>query len=72
MAIGLVGVYLGANQSLVTFVGPLARLLGPHGTDIGFELGIVFAGIAYFILRRVELQTQKPQGFVEVEAKTPE
>jgi hypothetical protein len=23
--------------------------------DIGFELGLIFAGIAYFFLRRVEL-----------------
>jgi NCS1 nucleoside transporter family len=50
MVIGLVGVYLGASQ--VLFTGPLAHLLG--GTDIGSELGIVLAAIAYFILRRVE------------------
>ncbi len=50
MIIGLIGVYLGASQSL--FTGPLAATL--H-TDIGFELGLVLAGIAYFFLRRVEL-----------------
>lgn len=55
MAIGLVGVYLGASQSL--FTGPIARAIG--GMDIGFELGIVLAGIAYFILRRVELNANK-------------
>ncbi len=51
MALGLVGVYFGASQFL--FTGPLAKALG--GTDIGFELGLVVAGIAYFFLRRVEL-----------------
>jgi NCS1 nucleoside transporter family len=50
MIIGLIGVYLGASQSL--FTGPLAATL--H-TDVGFELGLVLAGIAYFFLRRVEL-----------------
>jgi purine-cytosine permease-like protein len=50
MVIGLVGVYFGASQQL--FEGPLAHLLG--GADIGFELGIVLAAIAYLILRRVE------------------
>jgi purine-cytosine permease-like protein len=50
MVIGLIGVYLGASQSL--FTGPIAAQL--HA-DIGFELGVVFAGIAYFFLRRVEL-----------------
>ncbi len=51
MAIGLLGVYLGASQSL--FTGPLAARLG--NTDIGFEFGLVLAAIAYLILRRVEL-----------------
>ncbi|WP_165423811.1 purine-cytosine permease family protein [Ktedonosporobacter rubrisoli] len=56
MAIGLVGVYLGAAQSL--FVGPIAALFNrPFGMDIGFELGVVFAGIAYFFLRRIELRS---------------
>lgn len=55
LVLGLVGVYLGASQAL--FTGPLARALG--GMDIGFELGIVFAGIAYFILRRVELNSSR-------------
>jgi len=54
MALGLVGVYLGAAQ--VLFVGPIANLFNPpYGMDIGFELGLIFAGIAYFILRRIEL-----------------
>ena len=54
MAFGLLGVYLGAAQ--VLFVGLIANLFNPpYGMDIGFELGLVFAGIAYFFLRRVEL-----------------
>jgi len=54
LVLGLLGVYLGAAQ--VLFVGPIARLFNPpYGMDIGFELGLIFAGIAYFFLRRVEL-----------------
>ncbi len=56
MAIGLLGVYLGAAQ--VAFVGPIASLFNPpYGMDIGFELGVIFAGIAYFILRPMELRS---------------
>lgn len=55
LAIGLVGVYLGASQYL--FKGPLSKTLG--GMDVGFELGIVLAAIAYLILRRVELNVSK-------------
>ena len=52
--IGLGGVLLGAAQ--VYYVGPIAHLFNPpFGMDIGFELGVVFAGIAYYFLRRVEL-----------------
>jgi NCS1 nucleoside transporter family len=54
MAFGLLGVYLGAAQ--VLFVGPIANLFNPpYGMDIGFELGLIFAGFAYFFLRRMEL-----------------
>ncbi|HLI90136.1 MAG TPA: cytosine permease [Ktedonobacteraceae bacterium] len=64
MAIGLFGVYLGAAQAL--FVGPLARLINPpYGMDIGFELGVIFAGIAYLILRRIELNATNRRGMVE-------
>jgi NCS1 nucleoside transporter family len=53
MAFGLIGVYLGAAQAL--FVGPVANLVNPpYGMDVGFELGVIFAGIAYLILRRIE------------------
>lgn len=53
LGLGLLGVYLGADQTL--FVGPVAKLFGPYGMDIGFELGLIFAGIAYLFLRWLEL-----------------
>jgi NCS1 nucleoside transporter family len=56
LAIGLFGVYLGAAQ--VAFVGPIAGLFNPpYGMDIGFELGIIFAGISYLLLRPIELRS---------------
>ena len=58
MVVGLVGVWLGAAQFY--YVGPIAKLVNPpFGMDVGFELGLIFAGIAYFFLRRVELNTSK-------------
>ncbi len=52
--IGFGGVLLGAAQ--VYYVGPIANLFNPpYGMDIGFELGLIFAGIAYYFLRRAEL-----------------
>ena len=60
MAIGLVGVYLGASQSL--FTGPIAARIN---TDIGFELGFVFASISYLILRRVELNNSPRERVIE-------
>lgn len=55
MAIGLVGVVLGAAQYY--YVGPIAKLVNPpYGIDVGFELGLVCAAIAYLILRPIELR----------------
>ncbi len=57
MALGLVGVYLGAAQ--VVFVGPIAKAINPpYGMDIGFELGIVFAAVSYLILRPIERRSE--------------
>ena len=57
MAIGLVGVYLGAAQTM--FVGPLAKKINPpFGMDIGFELGILFAAVAYLVLRPIERKSE--------------
>lgn len=54
MAVGLIGVLLGAAQ--VYYVGPIAKLVNPpFGMDVGFELGVIFAGVAYLILRRIEM-----------------
>jgi NCS1 nucleoside transporter family len=54
LLIGLGGVLLGAAQ--VYYVGPIALWLSrPFGMDIGFELGLVFSGVAYYFLRRIEL-----------------
>jgi len=48
MVVGLIGVWLGAAQLL--FVGPIAALFNPpYGMDIGFELGVIFAAVAYLI-----------------------
>ncbi|MDQ6659772.1 MAG: cytosine permease, partial [Chloroflexota bacterium] len=63
MLIGLFGAYLGASQTFIInnnfypLMGPIAAQLS--GMDIGFELGVVFAAIAYLILRRVELNVNK-------------
>lgn len=55
MAFGVFGVYLGAAQLL--FVGPVAKHFNPpYGMDIGFELGMAFAGLAYVILRPLEIK----------------
>jgi NCS1 nucleoside transporter family len=62
LAIGLVGVALGVAQVVnnTPVVGPIAHLVNPpYGMDVGFELGLVCAGIAYLILRRVELNVSK-------------
>jgi len=61
MGVGLVGVLLGADQ--VYYVGPIAKLVGPYGMDVGFELGLVLAAISYLILRRIELNAS-PRGEV--------
>lgn len=53
MGAGFLGVYLGAAQAL--FVGPLARWLSPpKGMDVGFELGVLCAGLTYLFLRPLE------------------
>jgi NCS1 nucleoside transporter family len=63
MVIGLVGAYLGFAQTFILngnftpITGPIGGLVNPPGgMDVGFEIGLVLAGIAYFILRRIELK----------------
>jgi NCS1 nucleoside transporter family len=68
MALGLLGVYLGAAQLL--FVGPIAYLIHPpFGMDVGFELGVVFAAISYLILRPIELRARPIPSAVVAEAE---
>jgi len=62
MVIGLIGAYLGFAQvfiiggNVTPITGPIGGLINqPYGMDVGFEIGLVLAGIAYFILRRIEL-----------------
>jgi NCS1 nucleoside transporter family len=55
MALGLVGVYLGASQT--EFTGPIAKKLG--NLDVGFELGIVIAAVSYLILRPIERKSEQ-------------
>ena len=51
---GLGGILLGAAQAF--YIGPLAHALGgQYGMDIGFVLGLIFAGLAYLLLRGMEL-----------------
>ena len=64
MVFGLFGAYLGFAQVFTVngvqypITGPIGGLVNkPYGMDVGFELAIVFAGIAYLILRRIELNT---------------
>lgn len=58
LACGFGGVLLGAAQ--VYYVGPFARLFNPpFGMDMGFEIGLIFASIAYMLLRPVELARSK-------------
>jgi len=66
MVIGLIGAGLGFAQVFTIngvtkpIVGPIGGLINqPYGMDVGFELAIVFAGIAYLILRRIEINTSK-------------
>ena len=57
LAFGLFGVFLGASQEVWT--GPVAKLLA--GTDVGFELGLIFAFIVYLILRPIEIRNSSPE-----------
>lgn len=49
---GVGGVVLGMNQ--VWYAGALAKKIGDHGGDIGFEMGFAFAFIGYNLARPLE------------------
>lgn len=53
--IGLIGAVLGANQ--LKYQGPIGKAFGG---DLGFELGTVFAAVAYIILRSTIMRSQAP------------
>jgi len=52
--LGIGGGIIGMAQDW--FVGPLAAKLGPHGTDIGFEMAAVVAAVFYPPLRLMEIR----------------
>jgi len=75
MAFGLFGAYLGFAQVFTVngvqypITGPIGGLVNsPYGMDVGFELAVVFAGIAYLILRRIEIN-RSPRGEVSTEGE---
>ncbi len=70
MVIGLIGAGLGfaqvftVNGNTTPITGPIGGLINqPYGMDVGFELAVVFAGISYLILRRIEIN-RSPRGEV--------
>src|SRR3989440_5343467 len=70
MVFGLIGAALGfaqvftVNGNTTPITGPIGGLINqPYGMDVGFELAVVFAGIAYLILRRIEINSS-PRGEV--------
>src|SRR6266487_4826066 len=70
MVIGLIGAGLGfaqvftVNGTTNPITGPIGGLINqPYGMDVGFELAVVFAGISFLVLRRIELNTS-PRGEV--------
>ncbi|VVT49181.1 uncharacterized protein SAPINGB_P002143 [Magnusiomyces paraingens] len=52
--IGIAGAVLGMCQ--VYYVGPVARLVGDWGADLGMWLGAGFAGVTFPVLRYLELE----------------
>lgn len=72
MALGLFGVFLGFAQSWqlngvpYPITGAIGGLLNaPNGMDVGFELGVIFALVAYLILRPIELRRNRARTFGE-------
>src|SRR6266568_6037554 len=70
MVFGLIGAGLGfaqvftVNGNTTPITGPIGGLINqPYGMDVGFELAVVFAGISYLILRRIEINSS-PRGEV--------
>lgn len=53
-AIGVVGAVMGMNQ--VYYIGPISRLIGDYGGDIGMWLCMGFSGVTYPVFRTFELK----------------
>ncbi|CAO3596581.1 unnamed protein product [Absidia cylindrospora] len=54
LIVGFCGALVGMNQSW--FVGPLAKMIGNHDGDIGFELAIALSTLVYIPTRFYELR----------------
>ncbi|KAF9995448.1 hypothetical protein BGZ79_010859 [Entomortierella chlamydospora] len=52
--IGVVGAVLGMNQTW--YVGPVGKLTGTYGGDLGFEMAIGFTTVSFLVLRHFELK----------------
>jgi len=58
--INITNAFCGGGTCGWAITGPVGSLINkPFGMDVGFELGLVLAAIAYFILRRIELNSSK-------------
>lgn len=51
---GIAGVVVGMDQEW--YHGPIGRLIGEYGGDIGFELGAAFAFIGFNLMRPIEIK----------------
>lgn len=75
MAAGLFGVFLGfaqtwiINNNYYPIMGWIGGMVNKAngGMDVGFELGVIFALVFYFILRPIELRADRARTFGEVE-----
>ncbi|KAJ3018875.1 hypothetical protein HKX48_002581 [Thoreauomyces humboldtii] len=54
MCFGVVGIVLGMQTTWYT--GPIGKLIGDFGGDLGFELSLIFAGLTYPIFRSLEIR----------------
>lgn len=54
MCAGVAGAVLGMAETW--YVGPIAKMIGEYGGDLGFELSFGFAGVAYLGARWLEIK----------------
>lgn len=52
--IGAAGSIVGMSETWYT--GPIGKMVGAYGGDLGLELGFAFAGLSYPVLRMIELK----------------